>query len=201
MRGNRASFYLQTLDAELANFAGAVQVTSYTDRRWTCSIEIVPQTNADIMEWSLVLAQLALKENVAAIVPPHCTGPSTGYAGSGPSVNGASQTGTSLNVNGLSGSQPILSRGDFLSFDTTTAGGYTNRQLVQVTSDVSSSSGSATFPLSYPIRVSPANGASVEIFSPSAFFTLSQPKGGLDRLSLPRFGTFTIEALERIWKS
>lgn len=196
--GRMASWKLQTGDAELTNLSGVSQVTSYPDRRWVCSIEIAPRSGQAIREWTVALAQLALKQNVAAITPPFYDGPGTGYSGNA-TVSGASQLGSTLNVGGLSGSQPILKKGDFVSFDVTSAGGMTNRQLVQVTADVNSSGGTASLPLSYPIRNSPANGAAVNLQTPSAFFTLQEPLGGLESLELPMLGTFVISAIERIW--
>jgi hypothetical protein len=115
-------------------------------------------------------------------------------------VNGADQLGTTLDVDGLDVSEDILSAGDFISFDVTSGQGNTNRQLIPVTSAVQSdTSGEATISLAYPIREAPANDAAVNIFTPTAFFMLSEPRGGFQALDVKKSSEFMIDAVERIF--
>lgn len=196
-----ASWHLQTADDELTNNAGVAQVSTYSDRRWVCTYNILPQSVETMRQWEVFLHQLAQKANVVALGPPsYASGPNSGYGGSNPDVAGGSQLGSSLDVDGASGSTLILSEGDYISFDTTSAGGMSNRQLISVTADVTTAGGgTATIPLSYPIRDAPANNAEVELQTPTAFFTLVKPKGGVDRVIPPVLGTFQIALIERIW--
>lgn len=195
-----ASFHLETNDAELTNTAGASQITTYPDRRWAARLQFAPKSGTDLLAWQLALAQLAVKSNVFAMGPPNYTGPSTGYAGAAPLVAGAAQTGMTLDVDGMTPSAAILLVGDFVSFESVGASGVTNRQLVQVTSNVTANiSGEATLALALPIRTSPADNATVEIFSPTTFFAMTGNRGGVDNFDASGFGTFIIEVKERVW--
>lgn len=183
----------------LRTISGIAQVTSFPDRRWTARLSVVPQFGSALMAWSLVMDQISDLSNVFALGPPHYTGPSSGYAGANPLVDGADQLGLSLVVDGVTPSAQILSAGDYLSFDTTSAWGNTNRQLNRTTANVTADgSGQATIPLLYPIREAPADDATVQIKTPTAFFNLTTPRSAID-LQPGLYSTFEIDAEERIF--
>ena len=195
----KISFALQRSQEVLATISGIAQVTTYPDRRWTTRVDVNPQFASDLRAWSLAISQLSDIANVFAMGPPHYSGPGTGYAGTPPVVAGADQLGIALDVDGLANSTAILSAGDFLSFDTTSAGGSTNRQLNMVTAAASSNgSGEATFSLLVPIREAPADDAAVNIFTPTAFFMLNQAHGGVE-IDANQFSAFVLDAVERIF--
>ncbi len=199
--GRAASFQLQRSQQALYTVAGVSQITSFPDRRWKMTLNIPTKktTSTEFRLWSLAMTQLSDMENVFAYTPPWYTGPSTGYAGSDPLVELGSQLGLTLNVDGLPNSTAILLAGDFFSFDVTSPGGSTNRQLNQVTADVTSDgTGDATFSLLIPIRQAPADNAVVNLQAPSAFFRFSKATGGVKQLEL-LWSEFSLTCEERIF--
>lgn len=81
-------------------------------------------------------------------------------------VNGAGQTGRSLNVSGFPVSTLVLSAGEFVTV---------GNQLLQLTEDVTSDvSGNATITFEPAIRVSPANAAEVEYGNPYCLMHLTE---------------------------
>lgn len=193
------SFKLSRSQGLLQTQAGVSQVTTYPDRRWFAQLQIVIQSGASLRAWALALEQLTDRANVFALTPPYYGGPSTGYSGSAPQVMGASQLGLTLDVDQLDLSSSILTAGDFFSFDVTSAGGSTNRQLNKVTANASSDgAGEATFALMLPIRQAPADNAAVELDTPSAFFCLSDPEAVVN-LMLREVSEFVIDAEEMVF--
>jgi hypothetical protein len=183
----------------LSTISGIAQVTSYPDRRWMARLTLKPQKGDALRAWSLALDQLSDLANVFALGPMQYTGPSTGYAGSNPLVVGDDQLGLSLDVDGLPNSTAILLAGDFVSFDTTSTGGSTNRQLMKVVSNVTSNgSGEATMTFTTPIRQAPANNATVNVLTPTAFFMLTEARSRIE-MQLLRMARFEIDAVERIF--
>lgn len=186
----------------LRRSGGISQITSWPDRRWVLRLNVTPQkiSSSGIRLWSLFVNQLSDMENHFAYGPPHYSGPSTGYAGSNPLVNGADQLGLALAVDGLPATTAILLAGDWFSVDTTSpVESATNRQLNQVTADVTSNaSGEATLPLLLPLRQAPLNNASVNVLTPTAFFRASDPEALLE-LDVNQFSPFVIDAEEQVF--
>lgn len=86
--------------------------------------------------------------------------PATAY------VNGAGQTGRTLNLTGFESSALVLSAGQFVTI---------GNQLLQLTEDVTSDvSGNATITFEPSIRVSPANAAEVEYGAPYCLMHLTE---------------------------
>lgn len=80
-----------------------------------------------------------------------------GTASGTASINGSGQTGSTVNITGLSGT---LKAGDYISF---------SNELHMVTADVA---GSGAVPISPPIRNSTTTGATVQISNPTGVFML-----------------------------
>jgi len=80
-----------------------------------------------------------------------------GTASGTATINGAGQTGSTVNISGLSGS---LKAGDYISF---------SNELHMVTADVA---GSGAVPISPPIRKATTNLATVDVSSPVGVFIL-----------------------------
>lgn len=198
--GRVASFEMAQTQSLLRTLSGITQVTSFPDRAWEMKLQVVEQKSAQLRAWALAMNRLQDRSNWFAFRPPYYSGPSTGYAGAGPHlVKGAGQAGLSLVCDGFTPSVAVMKAGDMLSFDVTTGLGNTNRQLVPITADASSNvSGEVTFALAYPIRLSPADNAAVNITTPSAYFMLTNPRGGVPDYKTSGMSGFTIEAMERI---
>jgi hypothetical protein len=196
---NQIRFEMVRSQVSLPTIAGVTQITSFPDRRWMAQIEVVPQFGSQLRAWALALDQLSDKSNAFALTPPYYEGPSTGYAGSNPLVMGADQLGLSLDVDGLPNSTAIALAGDFVSFDVTSAKGNANRELNKLAANLTSNgSGQATMSLVFPIRQAPADDATVNVLTPSAYFMLTDPRSSVD-YQLAKFSTFTISAEERIY--
>lgn len=92
--------------------------------------------------------------------------PRQGVGGGTPVVDGANQTGRTLAIRGASANVTgWLKKDDYFHFDGSTG----QRQLVKLTADASTnSSGETILHFTPPIRVSPVDGATVEIDSPAA---------------------------------
>jgi len=192
-------FRLLRSEAATETLSGIGQITTYPDRRWAMQINVIPQRGANLRLWALAAFQLSTLSNVFAYGPPHYSAPGTGYAGSNPLVSGADQLGLSLVVDGLPNSTPILSVGDFCSFDTVSTQGNTNRQLNMVTMAVNSDGGGvATLNLLLPIRQAPADDATVNILTPTAFFRSAKPEQLVD-LDVDEYSPFTFDVVERIF--
>lgn len=179
--------------------SGVTQLTTFPSRLWRARFSTALLAGDELREWELAIDQLSDIENVFRMVPPRYNGPSTGYLGADPLVNGASQLGMDLDVDGLDASTAILKAGDYCSIEVTSPGGNTNVQLFKVAADVTSnSSGEATITFTTPIRQSPANNATVRIHSPTCQMALVSPRGGVNLGALRR-GVVQIEAEERVW--
>jgi hypothetical protein len=106
------------------------------------------------------LVQLEGQGNKFRMPVPGYVGPSSNYgispqATAGPFVNGAGQTGSSLNIISLIASTLIFKRGDYFTV---------NDELKLVTDDCwSNSSGLATVKFKPTLRASPVNGATLKI--------------------------------------
>lgn len=87
----------------------------------------------------------------------------TGSEGT-PVVNGASQTGTTLNVDGLTPGF-VIPQGAFISVITSSRR-YVYQVRADVTASTSSPTGEAAISIQPPLRVSPGDGDTVEIESP-----------------------------------
>ena len=95
-----------------------------------------------------------------------------GTGGGAPLVNGPTQSGSSLVVDGAGTVTNWLRAGDLLSFDKESSSGTDTPQLHRVTTDVNSSGGNATIPIAPPLRNAPPNDAPVEITNPEGVFML-----------------------------
>ena len=179
--------------------SGASQITTFPSRRWLLQFATHTLKGDELREWSLALDRLSDLTNVFRFVPPEYTGPSTGYAGPNPVVNGAGQTGDALICDGVDAEADIVGPGDFLSFEVTTPKGNTNVELHRVKSlAASDSGGNVTIQLTRPMRLSPADNAVVQIYSPIGQFRLAAPRAGQD-IQLLRRASVSVEAEEAIY--
>lgn len=179
--------------------SGASQITTFPSRRWLLQFATHILEGDELREWSLALDRLSDLTNVFHFVPPEYTGPSTGYEGPLPVVNGAGQLGTSLDCDGVTPETDIVGPGDYVSFPVTTSAGQTNYELHRISSlCTSDESGEVTLEFTRPIRLAPANNAVVQIYAPIGQFRLAVPRAGQD-IQLLRRASVSVEAEEAIW--
>jgi hypothetical protein len=201
LRLTHTAFGMQGLQSPLVTTAGVSQITSFPSRLWQLSFVTIPfhRDEDAYREWSLALNRLSDLANVFQFTPPDYDGPSTGYAGANPLVNGGSQLGTSLICDGVSNSTAIVKAGDFASVQVTSPLGNTNIQLFQIAADATSNgSGEVTLTFTKPIRQAPANNATVQILTPVAQFRLTQPAYVVPS-NVDDFAQFSVEAIEQVY--
>lgn len=120
--------------------------------QWKAEYELPPMRRADAEPWIAWLTTLQGSHQRFYAWDPSATAPRGSVAGS-PVVDGASQTGTTLNTTGWTpNAEGVLLTGDFLAFETPS--GW--RELHQVVNDVDADgSGDAAITIAPPIRESP----------------------------------------------
>ena len=124
-----------------------------------------------------------------ATVPFHAVDNQGAFGGT-PLVNGASQTGNSLDIDGASNNiTGWIKAGDFFSV---------NGELKIATADANSDgSGNVTLSFAPRLRTSPSDGASVETTAPSGTFLLMDSRQGWNYRP-GKFSDFTLKFVEDI---
>lgn len=156
---------------------GTVQTIELPGAVWAASLSwpVLPVAQWRAMQaW---LAQLRGSSGRFYYGPPHATArQATGTIGT-PLVNGGSQTGATLNVDGFGASQSVFLAGDFIAYDTAVG-----RSLHVITANATSNgSGQAALAIEPPIRVSPADNAAIIHSSPTCVMRLADDGvGGMD---------------------
>lgn len=107
--------------------------------------------------------------------------------GANAAVNGASQVGTSLIING-GGAGRVYSAGDYFTV---------NGELKMVTQTVTADGlGAATLQFGPMLRVSPASTAPIVFSNPTCQMMLDQSEFTMPRISGPRYGGITVPFIE-----
>jgi hypothetical protein len=164
-------------------------VSEWTGRRqtiasgrgwWECQLSLPPIVGTlNVNSWRSFIAKSRGRANDFQIpVDPTAQSASTAT----PLVNGAGQTGRTLNTDGWPLSTTVLVAGQYVTI---------NNQLLQLTENVTSNgSGVATLTFEPPIRTSPADNAAIEYKNPFCLMyfveepTLSVETGYVYSLSL-----------------
>jgi hypothetical protein len=164
-------------------------VSEWTGRRqtiasgrgwWECQLSLPPIVGTtNVNAWRAFIAKSRGKANDFQI-PVDPTAQSSAVAT--PLVNGASQTGRTLNSDGWPVSSTVLVAGQFVTI---------NNQLLQLTENVTSNgSGVATLTFEPPIRTAPSDNTAIEFKNPFCLMymveepTLSVENGYVYSLSL-----------------
>lgn len=153
-------------------FTLSQQVVRHAGARWSATIDIPPVKRSDAEYWNSFLLRLRGQFGTFLVGDPNAATP-RGSASSTPGtpvVNGASQTGSDLNIDGLPASASgYLKAGDYIQLGT----GTTSR-LYKVLEDVdSNASGEATLNLWPDLRSSPADDATVVVSGAKGLFRLA----------------------------
>lgn len=166
----------------------AIQTTTRKGSLWRISMQFNNLSGSDRATLQAFLSKLNGAEHRFTVHDHSFT--RRGAGGGTPLVNGASQTGTSLVLDGASSSvNNWLMTGDYISF---------NNELHMVTADTNSDgSGNVTLPIAPPIRKSPADDLAVDIAAPiDGVFILTSSASWDTRPGL--FSNFTVEGIEDV---
>jgi hypothetical protein len=123
--------------------------------RWSMDVELPPMSYLDAMAWVAALTKAEADTVVMAIPQP---GFDTGAPGT-PLVNGSSQLGKTLVIDGLGAY--TFKAGQMISLITSS-----RRYVHQVSADTAAVSGGASLPIEPMIRKAPSNNAVVEVAAP-----------------------------------
>ncbi len=180
--------------AFVSPLTGYMQTASRAGERWAQSLSISDLKGSDRTALLSFLAKL--HGQVHRIESKdHSYAGVQGALGATIEIDGANQTGTSLDVTVSTGSSAVV--GFLLAGDQISFSNGTNKELKLVTEDVDLVAGDATIPIWPGIHTSPANGASVEVSNPvGTFILMSNPMQWNSRPGI--FSDFNIELLEDI---
>jgi hypothetical protein len=152
-------------------FTLSQQVVRHAGARWSAMIAIPPVKREDSEYWNAFLLRLRGQFGTFLLGDPNAATPrgSAASAAGTPVVNGASQTGNNLNIDGL----PASVTGYLLAGDYIQLGSASSARLYKVLENVSTNaSGEATLNLWPDLRSSPADGATVVVSNAKGLFRL-----------------------------
>ena len=145
----------QVFESPLSN---SIQVSELTGARWYATFNLPPMKKENSLEYIGFLQRLQGRVHSFFGFDANHRSPSGTIAGSTLLVNGASQTGTSLILDGAQASTTVLKAGDFFSV---------NSELKMVTVDATSdSSGDVTVNFVPSLRSSPSDDAVITTTNP-----------------------------------
>ena len=153
-------------------FTGSQQVYRHQNQSWEADLSLPPMKRVDAEAWASFLLRLRGQFGTFLLGDPNCSTPqgSASATPGTPLVNGASQTGDELNIDGLPASATgYLKAGDYIQL-----GSGATATLHKVLEDVNSDgSGEATLNLFPRVRTAPADNASVTVSDAKGVFRLS----------------------------
>lgn len=150
-------------------FTFAGQAFAYSGQMWTADVTLKPMKRADAEQWNAWLFSLRGQLGTFLMGDP-MGATARGVATGTPLVNGASQTGGSLVIDGAATSVTgWLKAGDYIQL-----GSGSSARLHKVLADVNSDgSGNVTLDIWPHIRTAPADNATVTVSSAKGLFRLS----------------------------
>jgi len=163
---------VNTVGISQSPFTYAQQAVAHAGQRWEVDVTLPPMKRADAEQWVAWLASLRGQLGTFTLGDPIGTTPrgSAATTAGTPVVNGASQTGNELAIDGLPTSATgYLKAGDYIQLGT-----GTGSQLYKVLDDVdTNASGEATLTIWPDLRSSPADGATVVVSDAVGLFRIS----------------------------
>lgn len=204
IRSRGASFELVRQDVVETLMTGGEVVAPRNVSHWRYRFPLVPHTYEEAEEWFGALARLAKGGSYFIALPPaqlppeyvnkYWTGSAwtTGTSLLGqPLIDGAGQTGNTLDVTNLVTNETFLQRGDYFSVVSST-----QSELKVCTADCESDgTGHATVQFEPPLRNATGAGDDIEIVQPQAKFRLVSPQF-VYNLQPNRITSMTIDAVE-----
>ena len=182
-----------TVGVSTSPFTYAQQVYKHQGQRWEAEVSMPAMNRAEAEEWFAFLVKLNGQFGTFLIGDPHSAPRGSAATSAGtPVVNGASQTGSSIAIDGLPASATgYLKAGDYIQL-----GSGSTATLHKVLNDVdSNSSGEATLDIWPDLRSSPADDATVVVSSAVGLFRLASNEIGVDINEIENFG-ITFAAVE-----
>ena len=160
---------VNTVGITQSPFTYSQQVVAHSGQRWEVDVTLPAMARADAEQWIAFLVSLRGVFGTFTLGDPVGASP-RGSAGGTPLVNGASQTGGTLNIDGCTASQTgWLKAGDYIQLGT--AGTAT---LHKVLADADSNgSGEVSLDIWPYIRTAPADDASVTLTNTVGRFRLA----------------------------
>jgi len=147
-------------------YTGRQQVFTHAGSWWTAEVTLPTLSHAQAGAWVAWLASLRGRSGSFYLSPMTVN---RGYKYAGASVNGDSQSGTSLITDGWAVSAKVLSAGDYVTVDDC---------LYLVTADVySDDGGNATIPI-FPNLRAPGDDDEIETLNPYGIFRLTSNEIG-----------------------
>ena len=153
----------------MSAFTYRQQVIAHSGQRWEAEVTLPAMAGADAETWLGWLLSLNGRVGTFLLGDPLGT-TARGQAGGTPRVNGASQTGSSLVIDGATASRSdYLLPGDYIQL-----GSAASSQLYKVTQAVTTDgSGNATVEIWPNLKSSPANNAGLTVSNAKGLFRLS----------------------------
>ena len=160
---------VNTVGMSMSPFTYQQQTVAHAGQRWECDITLPAMNRADAEQWVAFLVSLRGRFGTFTLGDPVGATP-RGSAGGTPLVNGASQTGGTLNIDGCTASQTgWLKAGDYIQLGT--AGSAT---LHKVLADADSNgSGQVALDIWPFIRTAPSDNATVVVTNTIGRFRLA----------------------------
>jgi len=160
---------VNTVGMSMSPFTYQQQTVAHAGQRWECDITLPAMNRADAEQWVAFLVSLRGRFGTFTLGDPVGATP-RGSAGGTPIVNGASQTGGTLNIDGCTASQTgWLKAGDYIQLGT--AGSAT---LHKVLADADSNgSGEVSLDIWPFIRTAPSDNAAVVVTNTIGRFRLA----------------------------
>jgi len=145
------------------------QVFKHSGERWEAEVTLPQMARSDAEQWVAWLLSMRGREGTFLLGDPLGATP-RGSAGGTPRVNGASQTGDSISIDGCTASQTgWLKAGDYIQL-----GSGAGSSLHKVLQDVSSNgAGQATIDVWPSIRTAPADNSTVVVSAGKGVFRLA----------------------------
>jgi len=173
------------------------QVFKNVGQRFEADITLPPMSRVDAEVWNTFFIKLYGQFGTFLLGDPNSATPrGTASSSAGtPVVNGASQTGDTLNIDGVPASQTgYLKAGDYIQLGTTS-----NARIYKVLDDADSNGSGEVALTIYPdLRSSPSDGATVVVSSAVGLFRLTTPTHNWS-ISTDGIYSMTFGAAEAIW--
>lgn len=180
----------QVVGSTASPFTGQQQLVRHQGSWWEAEVSLPPMARADAEEWIGFLLSLRGRWGTFLLGDPNATSPRGTWAGT-PLVNGASQTGETLVVDGFSAGATAR-RGDYI-----TLGSGGSARLYKVLSDETAAGGAMTLDLFPRLRESPADNAVVAVSNTTGLFRLASNETEWD-IDTARFYGIAFAAVEAI---
>ena len=174
-------------------FTFSQQTYKHQGQRWEAEVSLPPMPRSEAEEWFSFLVKLNGQYGTFLLGDPHSAPRGSAATTPGtPVVNGASQTGAELDIDGLPASATgYLKAGDYIQL-----GSGSSATLHKVLNDVdSNASGEATLDIWPDVRTAPADDATVVVSSAKGVFRLASNMTGVDINEVEFFG-ITFAAVE-----